>query len=199
MAKNILITGGCGFIGSHFTTVAKEHFGVIVLDKCTYAAVNTPKELTTASYCCVNDVHYYRGSINNKELVKVILHNHNIDIVVNFAAETHVDRSIGDSDIFIQTNVLGVKTLLDACLESWSNELACKRFIQVSTDEVYGSLEKHAMPLTEFARYQPRNPYAASKAAGDHLVDSYVNTHKFPAIVTHCCNNYGPGQHPETC
>lgn len=198
MAKNILVTGGCGFIGSHFVQLAKKHFQrVVVLDKITYAAINSPTQLSTSNYCCVNDVEYYKGDICNTELVRVILDSCKIDIVVNFAAETRVDRSIAGCDDFIQTNVIGVKSLLDACRSSWSDALACKRFIQVSTDEVFGSLALHEDSFTEQSSYDPRNPYAASKAAGDHLVMSYVNTHNFPAIITHCCNNYGLYQHPE--
>lgn len=198
MHKNILITGGCGFIGSHFVQLAKQNFEkIVVLDALTYAAVNAPASLSAKNACCIDNVHYYKGSIGNAQLVEVLLQQHSIDVVVNFAAESHVDNSIKNCMPFIETNVSGVAALLDACSRTWSNEFSHKRFIQVSTDEVFGSLAGEQESFKETTPYAPRNPYAASKAAGDHLVDAYVNTHGFPAIVTHCCNNYGPGQHLE--
>jgi dTDP-glucose 4,6-dehydratase len=198
MHKNILITGGCGFIASHFVQLAKQNFEkIVVLDALTYAAINAPAALTSKALCCIDDVHYYKGSINNAQLVEMLLQQYNIDVVVNFAAESHVDNSIQNCMPFIKTNVSGVATLLDACSRTWSNEFSHKRFIQVSTDEVFGSLTGDQESFTETTPYAPRNPYAASKAAGDHLIDAYVNTHGFPAIITHCCNNYGPGQHEE--
>jgi dTDP-glucose 4,6-dehydratase len=198
MHKNILITGGCGFIGSHFVQLAKQNFEtVVVLDALTYAAVNAPAALSGKNLCCIDNIHYYKGSINNSQLVQMLLQQHNIDVVVNFAAESHVDNSISNCMPFIETNVNGVAALLDACSRTWSNEFSHKRFIQVSTDEVFGSLTGEQESFTETTPYAPRNPYSASKAAGDHLVDAYVNTYGFPAIITHCCNNYGPGQHSE--
>lgn len=198
MRKNILITGGCGFIGSHFVQLAKQNFEtVVVLDALTYAAINAPAALTVKNLCCIDNIHYYKGSINNSQMVEMLLQQHNIDVVVNFAAESHVDNSISNCMPFIETNVNGVATLLDACCRTWSNEFSHKRFIQVSTDEVFGSLTGEQESFKETTPYAPRNPYSASKAAGDHLVDAYVNTHGFPAIITHCCNNYGPGQHGE--
>jgi dTDP-glucose 4,6-dehydratase len=198
MHKNILITGGCGFIGSHFVQLAKQNFEtVVVLDALTYAAINAPAALSVKTLCCVDNIHYYKGSINNSQLVEMLLQQHNIDVVVNFAAESHVDNSISNCMPFIETNVTGVAALLDACSRTWSNEFSHKRFIQVSTDEVFGSLTGEQESFKETTPYAPRNPYSASKAAGDHLVDAYVNTHGFPAIITHCCNNYGPGQHNE--
>lgn len=198
MHKNILITGGCGFIGSHFIRIAKQNFEkVVVLDALTYAAINSPTAMRRKVYCNVDDVHYYKGSINDTQLVEIILQMHNIDVVVNFAAESHVDNSIQNCKPFVETNVNGVASLLEACSKTWSNEFSHKRFIQVSTDEVFGSLAGDQESFKETTPYAPRNPYSASKAAGDHLVDAYVNTFNFPAIVTHCCNNYGPGQHSE--
>lgn len=196
--KNILVTGGCGFIGSHFASLVKQHFNnVVVVDSLTYAAVNTPERFKTSSFICDYGVYYYRCDINNQQFIKHILENEQIEIVVNFAAESHVDNSITSASKFIDTNVQGVLSLINACREAWSNKGDECRFIQVSTDEVYGSLLANQKSFNESSNYNPRNPYAASKAAADHLVDSFVNTFQFPAIVTHCCNNYGPGQHLE--
>lgn len=199
MYKNILVTGGCGFIGSHFVRLAKERFdNVIVLDALTYAAINAPSGLKQSNgHMRIDNVDYYVGSILSRLDVKYILGEYNIDVVVNFAAESHVDNSISSVSPFIDTNVTGVANLLDICKRSWRDQFATKRFIQVSTDEVYGSLGLHEESFTEKSPYKPRNPYAASKAGGDHLVDAFVNTYGFPAIITHCCNNYGPGQHEE--
>lgn len=198
MHKTILITGGCGFIGSHFVRLAKQNFEtVVVLDAITYAAINAPAALSTNSIACINDVIYHKGDINNVELIKCIMQMYDIDVVVNFAAESHVDNSINNSTAFLHSNVNGVHALLEACRSTWRDDVAFKRFIQVSTDEVFGSLECNQESFTETTAYAPRNPYAASKAAGDHLVQAYFNTYKFPAIITHCCNNYGVGQHTE--
>lgn len=197
--NNILVTGGCGFIGSHFVKLAQKYYkNVVVLDSLTYAAINAPKELKheSVSYY-IDNIRYFKGSINDSALVEWIINDLAIDVVVNFAAESHVDNSIKGVDEFIKTNIVGVSVLLNACRYSWSNKGASKRFIQVSTDEVFGSLGLHEESFTEKSPYKPRNPYAASKAGGDHLVDSFVNTYDFPAIITHCCNNYGPGQHEE--
>lgn len=200
MYNNILVTGGCGFIGSHFVRLAKERFeNVVVLDTLTYAAINAPAGLKLASALqyVEDNVRYFKGSINDAALTEWIIKNLEIDVVVNFAAESHVDNSINGVGEFIKTNIEGVSVLLNACRYSWSDKSANKRFIQVSTDEVYGSLGLHEESFTEKSPYKPRNPYAASKAGGDHLVDAFFNTYEFPAIVTHCCNNYGPGQHEE--
>ena len=198
MHKNILVTGGCGFIGSHFVTLAKHHFEeVIVLDSLTYAATNAPAALSLCNVACINDVVYYKGDINNADLVRCIMQKHNIDVVVNFAAETHVDNSISSSSAFLYSNVNGVHALLESCRATWRDDVSLKRFIHVSTDEVFGSLTGEQESFTETSPYAPRNPYSASKAAGDHLVDAYINTFNFPAIITHCCNNYGEGQHTE--
>ena len=198
MHKNILITGGCGFIGSHFVTLAEKHFEqVIVLDALTYAATNAPVSLHLNNVVYVNGATYYKGDINNADFVKCILQKHSIDVVVNFAAETHVDNSINNSAAFLHSNANGVHALLESCRATWRNDVAHKRFIHVSTDEVFGSLAGDQESFTETTPYAPRNPYSASKAAGDHMVAAYVNTFNFPAIITHCCNNYGEGQHAE--
>ena len=198
MHKNLLVTGGCGFIGSHFVALAKQHFeNVIVLDALTYAAINAPAALSINNIACINDVMYYKGNINNTDLVRCILQKHNIDVVVNFAAETHVDNSINNSAAFLHANVNGVHALLESCRATWKDDGAFKRFIHISTDEIFGSLAGDQESFMETSPYAPRNPYSASKAAGDHLVSAYVNTFNFPAIITHCCNNYGEGQHSE--
>ncbi len=207
--KNVLITGGCGFIGSHFVNLIKEvsrGCHVIVLDIGTYAAINTPPNFNTSLSVFHDGVRYVKGSIENAEMVEHLMKTYEIDTVVNFAAETHVDNSITNSKPFLQTNVMGLATLLDVCVKVWDTprisydnfgERSENLFVQISTDEVYGCLSSHAQPSKETDPINPRNPYSASKAAGESLVKAYINTYKLPALITRCCNNYGPGQHGE--
>lgn len=196
--KKILVTGGCGFIGSCFVLrQIKAQNLVINLDKLTYAA--NPANLLEIEKN--HNYHFILGDICNQNLVSEILEKFQIDLVVNFAAESHVDNSIANPDSFIQTNINGTFSLLNASLKYWQN-LAKEsqdgfRFIHISTDEVYGSLELDDPKFNENSKYRPNSPYSASKAASDHLVRAWVETYKLPAIITNCSNNFGPRQHLE--
>ena len=195
----ILVTGGAGFIGSNFILdwLACNDEPVVNLDKLTYAGnlMNLYSLDTDARHLFV------QGDINNRDLVFDLLLKHQVRAVVHFAADSHVDRSIHGPDEFIQTNITGTFTLLEAVRQYWGS-LADKskqdfRFIHISTDEVFGSLEKAAPAFTESSRYEPNSPYSASKAASDHLVRAYHHTYGLPTVVTHCSNNYGPYHFPE--
>jgi len=195
--KALLVTGGFGFIGSHFVNMIKNKVDtVVVVDSQTYAAINAPKQMQIDDRCIIDNVHYFRGCITNELFIKLLFEHFKIDAVVNFAAETHVDNSIVSQNSFINTNIIGVNALLNVVNKLWNNSDE-NIFIQISTDEVYGSLKPYEYSFTERSPYNPRNPYSASKAGADMLVSSFVNTFKTPAIITHCCNNYGPGQHEE--
>ncbi len=188
MAK-LLVTGGAGFIGSnfiHYILLKYPQDTIVNLDKLTYCGnLENLNDLK-------NDSHYQfvKGDITYSKLLNNLFQEENFDIVVNFAAETHVDRSILDSSPFIDTNVKGIQCLLDAGLK-----YGVKRFIQISTDEVYGSIEKGQ--FREDSPLHPNSPYAASKAAADLLCYTYYNTYDFPVIITRSSNNYGPYQFPE--
>ncbi|MCD6460291.1 dTDP-glucose 4,6-dehydratase [bacterium] len=188
--KNLLITGGAGFIGSNYIIdMLKKHtnYSIVNLDILTYAGnLSNLSEIEKDSRYT-----FIKGSINNLELVSYILHDYKIDAIVNFAAESHVDRSILGPDIFVETNVKGTSTLLEA-----AREYGIEKFLQVSTDEVYGSLGDDGK-FTENTHISPNSPYSASKAGADMLVRSYYKTFKFPALITRCSNNYGPYQFPE--
>jgi dTDP-glucose 4,6-dehydratase len=196
--KNFLITGGAGFIGSHFAIkVAELGHRAVVLDKLTYAA-----NLNNLS--SIHDKKNFQlieGDIADKTLVSKILESEKIDYVVNFAAESHVDNSIANPDDFIHTNIVGTYNLLNCALRYWQNLLPEKkaqfRFLHVSTDEVYGSLELNDPKFTEENPYRPNSPYSASKAASDHLVRAWFETYGLPCIITNCSNNFGPHQHGE--
>lgn len=186
----LLVTGGCGFIGANFirwqlTTYPDQK--VVNLDKLTYAG--NLENLSDVA----NNSHYTfeRGDICDREFVDRVLQSHKPDMVVNFAAESHVDRSILDSGPFVRTNIVGTQVLMDAC-----RAIGVQRYLQVSTDEVYGSLGATGF-FTEETPLAPNSPYSASKAAADMLVRGYVHTFGFPAITTRCSNNYGPYQFPE--
>jgi dTDP-glucose 4,6-dehydratase len=186
-----LVTGGLGFIGSHFvrTVLAeREDVRVINLDKITYAGV--PENL--ADLEGEPRYEFHRGDIAELEVVQPVVRR--ADLIVNFAAETHVDRSIGDPSAFLQTDVFGVYVLLEAMKDSGT-----RRLIQVSTDEVYGEAAggDGDGPSTESDALMPKSPYAASKAGGDRLAYSYWATHGSPVVITRCSNNYGPNQYPE--
>lgn len=199
---NILVTGGCGFIGSNFIlrrlmSTDAPHDDIINLDALTYAG--NPASLADAGRS--RRYRFIQGNILDEALVHQILHEHQIAAVVNFAAESHVDRSIDSPEPFIQTNVVGVLRLLNAARRYWRTlpEPARTdfRFLHVSTDEVYGALSPGAPPFAEKNAYAPSSPYAASKAAADHLVRAYLQTYGLPVIGTNCSNNYGPRQFPE--
>lgn len=187
--NTILVTGGAGFIGSNFIRgmLARTDARVVNFDKLTYAG-NLENLADIA-----DDPRYtfIRGDICDGTAVRAAIADHAVDAIVNFAAESHVDRSIIDASPFIATNIAGVQVLLDA-----ARAAGVKRFVQVSTDEVYGSL---AEPVTadEHAPLHPGSPYAASKAAADLLCMAYANTYGMPVLITRCSNNYGPYQHPE--
>lgn len=198
MKKKYLITGGAGFIGANFVKCMLGKYGseieMIILDKLTYAG--NLKTLENE----LDRIDFVKGDICDKDLVEEIFSKNEIDCVVNFAAESHVDRSIEDPELFLQTNILGTHNLLDVSRKHWEeSEGKYKegtRFLQISTDEVYGSLEEDGF-FTEETPLDPRSPYSASKAGADVLVGSYVETYNFPAIITRCSNNYGPYQFPE--
>ena len=194
--SSLLVTGGAGFIGANFVRYllnVDSQVQIINLDSLTYAGKrenlgNLPDESRHT---------FIEGDICNKELVSAILRKHVVDTVVHFAAETHVDRSILDPAPFVQTNVIGTFTLLEAARQIWAGDGSGRRFHHVSTDEVFGSLDPGDSAFTESTPYQPRSPYSASKAASDHLVRSYFHTYNMPITITNCSNNYGPYQFPE--
>jgi dTDP-glucose 4,6-dehydratase len=184
----ILVTGGAGFIGSNFIRhIMKKypHYAVINFDKLTYAG--NLENLSEVEHH--PNYSFVRGDILNSELVNYIMKG--VDIVVHFAAESHVDRSVMSADDFIKTNVVGTQVLLDAARQN-----NVRRFHHVSTDEVFGSLGPEGF-FTEETPYDPRSPYASSKAASDHLVRAYWHTHRLPITISNCSNNFGPYQFPE--
>ncbi|MCF6157440.1 MAG: dTDP-glucose 4,6-dehydratase [wastewater metagenome] len=187
----ILVTGGAGFIGSHFVRrMINQDTRVVVLDKLTYAGnLENLRDITGDSRRS-KQFTFYKGDICNQELVEYILSTEGIDAIINFAAETHVDRSILSASAFIDTDMKGVLVLLEA-----SRRYAIKKFIQISTDEVYGTAYHSAFKETD--ALNPGNPYSASKAGGDRLAYSYWITYKLPIIITRASNNYGPYQYPE--
>jgi dTDP-glucose 4,6-dehydratase len=198
--KNVLITGGAGFIGSNFVRYLlgnKPEFNIINLDALTYAgSLENLKNLPDP------DRHsFLEGDICDQSLVEHTLRDHKIDTIIHFAAESHVDRSIEGPGAFVRTNIQGTFSLLEAARKVWLDEISVPRettrFHHVSTDEVYGSLEQDAPAFTEETPYAPNSPYAASKAASDHLVRAYAHTYGLPILITNCSNNYGPYQFPE--
>jgi len=194
---NLLVTGGAGFIGANFVHYwLARHPGdrVVVLDLLTYAG-----NLQSLEGCATNPSFLFvRGDINDQELVEGLLREHAIDVIVNFAAESHVDRSIHGPDPFIHTNIVGTHQLLKAARNVWLEGSGIPhRFHHVSTDEVYGSLGPEDPPFTEATPYGPNSPYSASKAAADHLVRAYHKTYGLATSTSNCSNNYGPYQFPE--
>lgn len=192
----LLVTGGAGFIGSNFVRLAlTQGVRVINLDALTYAgSLENLKDLPNA------DRHVFvHGDICDRELVDALLEEHAIDTLVHFAAETHVDRSILGPEQFVRTNIHGTFTLLEAWKKAWirAGEPAHWRFHHVSSDEVFGTLGPDDPPFCETTPYAPNSPYAASKAASDHLVRAYGVTYGLPYTITNCSNNYGPYQFPE--
>jgi len=186
--RAILVTGGCGFIGSNFVryTLRNSDYRVINVDKLTYAG-----NLENLSDIADHPTYeFVKGDIADKALIDGLA-SKGIDAIINFAAESHVDRSIEDSRVFIETNVLGTQVLLEA-----SRNYGISRFIQISTDEVYGSLGSTGA-FTETSPLAPNSPYSASKTAADLLVRAYHKTYGLPCIITRCSNNYGPYQFPE--
>lgn len=196
--KNILVTGGCGFIGSYFIKqqISQNNF-VINIDKLTYAA-NQNNLVTLNNH---NNYKFCKADINETNLIINLLSSRKIDWLVNFAAETHVDNSIVNSDVFIKTNINGTHSLLKAALQYYTNCDDDKknnfRFLHVSTDEVFGSLNDNDETFNANSKYQPNSPYSASKAGSDHLVRAWHETYGLPTIITNCSNNFGPYQHHE--
>ncbi|MEB3213615.1 MAG: dTDP-glucose 4,6-dehydratase [Leptolyngbyaceae bacterium] len=196
--RTILVTGGAGFIGTNFVYYwVKHHPGdrLIVLDALTYAGCRhnlSPLEENAS-------ITFAHGNICDRPLVEKLLASENVDTLIHFAAESHVDRSIAAPDAFIRTNVVGTYTVLDAFRHHWNHrgQPAGDRFVHISTDEVYGSLSLTDPPFTETTAYAPNSPYSASKAGGDHLVRAYFKTYNLPTLITNCSNNYGPYQYPE--
>ena len=195
----ILVTGGAGFIGANFILdwLASGDEPVVNLDKLTYAgnAANLAKVERDPRYVFVH------GDMGERALVTSLLAQHRPRAIVNFAAESHVDRSIRGPAAFIDTNVVATFTLIDAVKEWWRGEDAATReafrFLHVSTDEVYGSLGPDDPPFSEVTPYAPNSPYSATKAGSDHLVRAYHHTYGLPTLTTNCSNNYGPYQFPE--
>lgn len=198
--KQILVTGGAGFIGSNFIHWLLKHdpdLQIVNLDALTYAgSLENLKDLPDPSRHT-----FIKGSITDRALVDSIFTEHKIDTVVHFAAESHVDRSILNPGVFVDTNIVGTFTLLEAARRSWLVEkivpVEQARFHHVSTDEVFGTLTPEEPPFEEDTSYSPRSPYAASKASSDHFVRAYHITYGLPVTISNCSNNYGPRQFPE--
>jgi dTDP-glucose 4,6-dehydratase len=192
---NLLVTGGCGFIGANVIEHVLERAEVsslINLDCLTYAGDLRNVERAAAH----SKYRFEKVDLRDKAAVFVVVEKHSITHVLHLAAESHVDRSIAAPDAFVHTNVIGTFHLLEACRAAWRNDWAHKRFLHVSTDEVYGSLEGEGA-FTEKSPYAPSSPYSASKASADMFVRVFHRTYGFPAIITNCGNNFGPYQHAE--
>ena len=196
---NILVIGGAGFIGSNFVLdwLAQSSERIVNLDKLTYAG-----NLENLASLQGDARHVFvQGDLGDRQLVDRLLAEYRPRAIVNFAAESHVDRSIHGPEDFIQTNIVGTFRLLEAVRSYWNGlpeaEKTAFRFLHVSTDEVYGSLSKTDAPFTETHRYEPNSPYSASKAASDHLVRAWHHTYGLPVLTTNCSNNYGPYHFPE--
>lgn len=199
--RTYLVTGGAGFIGSNYIHYMFRKYGdgirIINVDKLTYAGnLENLKGVEGR-----DNYTFVKADICDKEAIRKIFAENDIDRVVHFAAESHVDRSIKAPEVFVQTNVLGTAVMLNCAKEAWEQEDGSfkegKKFLHVSTDEVYGSLEEDGGYFYETTPYDPHSPYSASKASSDFLVKAYIDTYKFPANITNCSNNYGPYQFPE--
>jgi len=197
-SSHLLITGGAGFIGSNFVHHWCHQYPqhrVIVLDALTYAG----NRQTLADLEGKDNFRFIQGDICDRELIDSLLREEQIGMVAHFAAESHVDRSILGPGAFVQTNVVGTFTLLESFRQYWNEkgQPQSDRFLHVSTDEVYGSLEPDDPAFTEKTPYSPNSPYSASKAGSDHLARAYFHTYRMPTIITNCSNNYGPYHFPE--
>lgn len=199
--KTYLVTGGAGFIGSNFIHYMFNKYGdeisIINVDKLTYAGnLENLKDIENKP-----NYKFVRADITDSAAIEDVFTKNDIDYVVHFAAESHVDRSIRNPEVFVKTNVLGTLVMLNNAKAAWENADGTfkegKKFLHVSTDEVYGSLEEDGGFFYETTPYSPHSPYSASKASSDLLVKAYMDTYKFPANITNCSNNYGPYQFPE--
>ena len=185
--KKIIVTGGLGFIGSNLINLLnKKNYFIINIDKVSYSS--NFKNISNN----IKNYKFYKQDINNQNVIKRILNKYNPSLIFNVAAETHVDRSIDSPKEFIKSNILGVFNLLEA-IRVYKKKV---KLIHVSTDEVYGDIRKNKKSK-ELDAYNPSSPYAASKASSDLMIKSYFRTYKIPAIITNCCNNFGPNQYPE--
>ncbi len=195
MTRNIIITGGAGFIGSHVVRLFVNQYPdyrIINVDKLTYAGnLENLKDIQDAP-----NYVFEKVDIVDKLAVEAVFEKYNADGVIHLAAESHVDRSITNPNEFIMTNVVGTANLLNAAVKFWKDKMEGKLFYHVSTDEVYGSLDNGGY-FYETTSYDPQSPYSASKASSDHLVRAYHNTYNLPVVISNCSNNYGPNQFPE--
>ena len=183
--EKIIVTGGLGFIGSNLINILKDKYFIINIDKVSYASNFKNIDPNIKNY------KFYKQDINNKTFIKNILTKYKPSTIYNLAAETHVDRSIEGPKIFIDSNILGVFNLLES-IRNYKKKI---KLVHISTDEVYGDIKKNHKSKEEDP-YNPSSPYSASKASGDLLIKSYIRTYKVPAIITNCCNNFGPNQYP---
>lgn len=195
MSKNLLITGGAGFIGSHVVRLfvnKYSSYNIFNLDSLTYAGnLENLKDVEDKE-----NYHFIKADINDEKVIDGLFQEYRFDSVIHLAAESHVDRSIKDPLAFVKTNIIGTLNLLNAFKKLWDNNFEGKRFYHVSTDEVYGTLGKSGL-FTETTSYSPNSPYSASKASSDHFVRAYGETYKLPYVITNCSNNYGQNQFPE--
>ena len=193
--KNILITGGAGFIGSHLVRLMVNKYPdyrIINFDVLTYAGnLENLRDIQSAS-----NYVFVKGDICSVHDIESVFKEYHISHIIHLAAESHVDRSIENPNIFVETNVIGTVNLLNSCTRNWTAPFSDNIFYHVSTDEVYGSLGDTGL-FTEKTSYDPKSPYSASKAASDHFVRAFANTYKLPIKISNCSNNYGPNQFPE--